>query len=503
MKKRIISLILTFALLLSVLIGCNSETEPTATTDNSGGTTAQTAGLTPDGEQTPEIDPNTKETNEPSAEDTNDPSKDEPAALPEPVEAEPAWTEPDYSGFVMPEATGELIVYGMSGYDLALTAAVDLFREKYPDVRVRYDMLSEDEFASRIQAEIPAGHGPDLLFTFTSVIPDPFKSMSSHIFTDLNPYFLNDAEFDWNDYLKEAADCLLYQGERQIVPVELNLSVYKTSYETLTEAGINPEEIKTFEDYCAACIRYHEACPDNALYSSGGEDDYLKELLSASGMKFIDYNRGTASVNEEQLHALLDVCKAFHTGSNHEIDADHKAIEGLFERMYLCSNIGTGELSLMNAIAFIKNRGETPCLLPVTDIYGGVTAEVVSFAAVPQGSVNKLNAYRLLKILLSEEIQGGHEPRMGQRDYLQIGIPVSKPAIKKRTLAVKEMFFPSADENAQLIIDYCTSVTNASLLPTNIYRYIVNDMSGYIEGNKSWEDCYKKFLNTLELYASE
>ena len=90
MKKRIISLILTFALLLSVLIGCNSETEPKATTDNSGGTTAQTAGQTPDGEQTPEIDPNTKETNEPSAEDSNDPSKDEPATLPEPVEAEPA-----------------------------------------------------------------------------------------------------------------------------------------------------------------------------------------------------------------------------------------------------------------------------------------------------------------------------------------------------------------------------------------------------------------------------
>ena len=473
MKKRILSLALTLALLLSAFAGCGKENEPAAASDNSGGTAAQTAGQTPTGEQTPEIDSN--------AEDTNEPSEDEPAPSPATVEEEPAWTEPDYSDFVMPEATGELIVYGMSGYDLALTAAVDLFREKYPDVQVKFEMMSSDEFQTRIQTEIPAGGGPDLLFTFTSVIPDPFKSMSTHIFTDLNPYFLNDAEYDWNDYLKEAADCLLYQGERQIVPVELNLSVYKTSHETLADAGIEPEKIKT----------------------SGGEDDYLKELLTASGMRFINYNRGTVSVDEKQLRTLLDVCRAFHTGSDHEIDADHKSIAGLMERMYLCSNVGTGELSLMNAIAYIKNHGETPYLMPATDVYGGVTAEVVSFAAVPRGSANKLNAYRLVKILLSEEIQGGHEPTRGQLDYLQIGIPVLKSAAVKRTLAVKETFFPDSDDAAQLIINYCASVTNASLLPSEIYRYIVKDMSGYIKGNKSWEDCYKKLLNTLELYASE
>ena len=495
MKNRILTLILTLVLLLTAFAGCGKENEPAAASDNPGGTAAQTAGQTPAGEQTSGMDPN--------ADEPNEPSEDEPAPSPATVEEEPAWTEPDYSGFVMPEATGELIVYGMSGNDLALTAAVDLFREKYPDVRVKFEMLSSEEFQTRIQTEIPAGGGPDLLFTFTSVLPDPFKSMSSHIFTDLNPYFMNDAEFDWNDYLKEAADCLLYQGERQIVPVELNLSVYKTSHETLADAGIEPEKIKTFEDYCAACIQYHEKYPDNALYSSGGEDDYLKELLTASGMRFINYNRGTVSVDEKQLRTLLDVCRAFHTGSDHEIDPDHKSIAGLVERMYLCSNVGTGELSLMNAIAYIKNHGETPYLMPATDVYGGVTAEVVSFAAVPRGSANKLNAYRLVKILLSEEIQGGHEPSGRQRDYLQIGIPVLKSAAVKRTLAVKETFFPDSDDAAQLIINYCASVTNASLLPSEIYRYIVKDMSGYIKGNKSWEDCYKKLLNTLELYASE
>ena len=258
MKNRILTLILTLVLLLTAFAGCSNKTDPTPTSDNSGGTTAQTAGQTPGGEQTPGMDSN--------AEDTNEPSKDEPGPSPAPVEEEPAWTEPDYSDFVMPEATGELIVYGMSGNDLAITAAVDLFREEYPDVHVKFEMMSSEEFQTRIQTEIPAGHGPDLLFTFTSVIPDPFKSMSAHIFTDLNPYFLNDAEFSFDDYLKEAMDCLLFQGERQIVPVEVNLPVYKTTLETLADAEITPENIKTFEDYSAACIRYHDAYPENALF---------------------------------------------------------------------------------------------------------------------------------------------------------------------------------------------------------------------------------------------
>ena len=495
MKVKMCSFVLMLVLIIFTFAGCSGKTEPTPTSDNSGGTTAQTAGQTPTGEQAPGIDSN--------SEDTNNPSKDEPAPSPEPVEEEPSWSEPDYSDFVMPEATGELIVYGMSGNDLALTAAVDLFCEKYPDIQVKYEMMSSEEFQTRIQAEIPAGHGPDLLFTFTSVIPDPFKSMSAHIFADLNPFFLNDAEFSFDDYLKEAMDCLLFQGERQIVPVELNLPVYKTTLGTLADAGITPENIKTFEDYCAACIRYHDEYPENALFSSGGDDDYLTELLKASGIQFINYSKGSVSVSETQFHALMDVCKTFHNGTDQEIDSDHKSVDRLFERMYFCSNVGTGGLSLMNSLARIRNHGETPYLLPVTDANGGVTAEVVSFAAIPQGAGNKLNAYRLLTILLSEEIQGGHEASGRQRDYLQIGIPVLKVASTKRTQAVKEMFFPDSDEDAKLIIDYCTSITRASLLPKVLYRYIVNDMSAYIEGKKTWEDCYQKFLTTLELYASE
>ena len=485
LMKKTLSLILAVLMLLPGLASCGTEEQKPADT---GVNPAQTENA-----QTGETTPTVNE----SAEESG---KEE---VIEPAETEPLRLEPDYSDFVMPEETGELTVYGYEMINLLLSPALEIFQEKYPDVKVNFVKLTDDEFQARIETEVPAGKGPDLLFTNTGTLPDPFKAMTMHIFTDLNPYFLNDAEFSFDDYLKDAMDSLLCQGERQIVPIEINLPVYKTSVETLTEAGIDPEQIRTFEDYCAACVKYHESYPDNALFSSGGEDDYLMELLSASGMRFIDYNDGIVSVNEEQLRALLEVCRAFHTGSSHEIDPDHKAIEGLFARMYLCSNIGTGELTLMNDLSLIRNRGETPYFLSVKDADGGVTAQVLYFAAIPQGAANKLNAYRLLKILLSEEIQGGHESKGFQINYLRTGIPVLKSAIEKRTLEAKEMFFPDKDEDAQLIINYCTSVTNASLLPHIIYRYITLELMPYVRGEKPWDDCYKRFLNTLELYASE
>ena len=42
-----------------------------------------------------------------------------------------------------------------------------------------------------------------------------------------------------------------------------------------------------------------------------------------------------------------------------------------------------------------------------------MTAEICSFAAIPEGAKNKRNAFRLLEILLSEELQAGTDSAGG------------------------------------------------------------------------------------------
>ena len=51
-------------------------------------------------------------------------------------------------------------------------------------------------------------------------------------------------------------------------------------------------------------------------------------------------------------------------------------------------------------------------------------------------------------------------------------------------------------------IDTCTSVTHASMIPNVIMRTLYLEMTPYIRGEKTWEECYGRFLNMLTLYAN-
>ena len=73
--------------------------------------------------------------------------------------------------------------------------------------------------------------------------------------------------------------------------------------------------------------------------------------------------------------------------------------------------------------------------IEVPDLNNGVTAQVCSISAIPQGAKNKLNAYRLLTLLLSEELQGG-ESSTGNN--LRIGLPVNKNALRGKLYGMNQ-----------------------------------------------------------------
>ncbi len=420
---------------------------------------------------------------------------------------EPEWPEPDYSDFVMPEETGELTVYGFDMINLLLSPALELFQEKYPDVKVNFVKMTDDEFEARVETEVPAGKGPDLLFCYAGTLPDPYKTMAAGLFEDLTPYLLNDPDFSFDDFLTGVMDFGKYRGQRQLIPVEVLLPLFKTSVENLADSGIDPDGIRTLEDFCAACMRYHENNPENALFSDGGDEDYLSDLIKISGMSFIDYDRQTPVVNEEMLHPLLDVCRAFDSENGRPVGKDYKQISGVIERMYLGSNLSNSSpMILINDMWIVSHAGETPCILPAKDISGGTTAEVVSYAAIPIASRNKLNAYRLLDILLSEEIQSGYTKTGWKAAYIRIGSPVRKSSFADHLYFTRDEMFPGdpdIDGYIQVILNFRDSVTSACILPSIIRRYLNLELMPYVRGEKTWDDCYKRFLSTLELYASE
>lgn len=188
----------------------------------------------------------------------------------------------------------------------------------------------------------------------------------------------------------------------------------------------------------------------------------------------------------------------------------------LFRRCLFLDGMTTDLECISGAYALGLN-GETPVWTAIPDEQDGVTAQIEFFGAIPTGARNKLNAYRLLKILLSRDIQLGNE---NAEDAYSItptgffGMPVHNPSLKKRLELIRDLLPlynptdletmpPVRQEDIDALYSLTERITRAVMLPPILLTYVKNNMEPYLKGKKDFEDCFKKLLNTLELYKDE
>ena len=489
MKTRVISLILTLALLFSAFAGCSGETENSpGMTDNSVQSGA---------------DDILSENNHPAS------------------GTEGLYPAPDYSDFVMPEETDSLTVYGCGFSTTMLNRAVEIFRSMYPNVMVDFQTYSEDEYRSLLRTEIPAGRGPDFVFGNANDFQDVYKTMKTGLFEDLNPYLMNDAEFDFSEYNRAVLDSGLLYGRRYILPLRYSLALYITSEENLRDCGIDAAEFGTFNGFLDACTRYGEQNPDNHLLQYGallGGSIYLRKLFLGFAYQMIDYEAEQVVLDEEAFRRGMELCRMWY-GSPAKSNPDAVDMSGgavLFRRCLFLDGMTT-DLECISGAYALELNGETPVWAAIPDEQDGVTAQIEFFGAIPTSSRNKLNAYRLLKIFLSRDIQLGNE---NAEDAYSItptgffGMPVHNPSLKKRLELIRDLlplYNPTDSESMPPVrqedIDALYALTEriscAVMLPPILLTYVKNNMEPYLKGKKDFEDCFKKLLNTLELYKDE
>ena len=141
-------------------------------------------------------------------------------------------------------------------------------------------------------------------------------------------------------------------------------------------------------------------------------------------------------------------------------------------------------------------------LLAQTNQRDGVTAELILSAAIPKEAANRLNAWRLLKILLSDEIQSGRDPDRFNLSYFWVGYPVRKASLAT-FLTHEDSLISFSDKDVGKFIDIVQSPTEALMLPRVYRKFLSEEILPYVRGERTWEDAYKRFLNTVELYKDE
>ncbi len=452
----------------------------------------------PEPDPTPEAQPSQTE----STESIESPESEETTP-----ETEPAFTL-DMENFTMQEPTDKLTLYSYTMNSHMITPAVEIFNELYPDVEVEVINYSDDDYKTIISTELPAGKGPDLILAQpTDIGGDIYKSLSADLFVDLNQLILRDDSFTLDGYVEEVMNAGILGGKRLVMPVEYGILPLVTAQEILDGEGISAEDITTFGGFLSAARQYNENHKDSGdcdAFSMGDKVSFmLKNFMTYSGLRLIDYENNTISIDEGKFRDIIDYIK--DAPKKDPPDMTDAMAKGLIDGRNLFDN----SVYLMGTIFImslwqVSQNGMTPVTAMWRNIDDGVSAEVINAAAIPKASKNQINAYRFLKILLSEEIQGGNSSGI---TYLRFGHPVLESSLRAQ---MENDFSKSAvgesmgEDWVKGIVDSAVNVDCASLgTPPELVGFVEEAMTPYINGTKTYEECYDKLVNMLELYKEE
>ena len=422
----------------------------------------------------------------------------------------PTYAAMDLRDFEPPQETNTLVVYEKP---IAIVAkAIRLFQRKYPDVEIVYwphVYAPNYEYDIPLGSELAPGEGPDFIWDWAYNLNDfdTIQNMESGVYTDLLPYFAWDESINLKDYNEGAMRFGMYKDHRYMVPLSFRTNVWVTTQEVLDEAGLKIGAGKQDFTRTMAFLQYwkYENPEKTIFYREYGPAGLLWNFCPWSGFRAVDFDKGQLTVNSAQLHTLIYAYKDLiyeDEWVNKKLADPPRYGLGLINRDTLfycaCDPYHTVEL-----YSLLKET-QTPVLINCPSFDGQVIGEPDLVAYIREGTPNQLNAWRLLKILLSEEIQAD------VTDY-SIHYPVLRSAAKIRltdwltnwihpgngriTQEGVLQFAEVTEEEIDAILDVVYEIDDCRFDPS--LAYVCDAMWPYITGESNYKSCLYALTDQL------
>lgn len=299
------------------------------------------------------------------------------------------------------------------------------FQTLYPDIALEFESYAMDDMMSsteRVKTQLMAGKGPDLLLLNSYGADDVYKMMKAGVFTPLDEYMTEENGWEEAAYVAHVIDGGKFEGVQYIIPMNYDVKLVLSSKECLEEAGFSIEACTDTCSLMQETAKLYSGDYSNRILVDAAQFGAFVQLL---GEQFLDYEEGAICIDEE---VLKEACESYSAMYEEDITFETGEYgyygygKDIVDRNAYLSVPNGMDMFLMAAVSI--SEAETPVMIPVSPGKDQSAAVIRQYAGIRANSQNKENAWKLLQILLGEEMQRSASAHT-------ISVPVLKKVIQE------------------------------------------------------------------------
>lgn len=390
-----------------------------------------------------------------------------------------------------------------------LEAGFEEYKEKYPDVDLRIETYSVSEglvaTMERLNTEIMAGEGPDLILMEVWGNGDVYKMMDAGAFAPLDDFMDADSEWDKGKYVESALDAGAFHGKQMLMPLKYSPAMSVASQEGMERAGVPWEDTVDILTYARQAADLYEEGDAERVFAEGGQLRPFAEMLTGN---FLDYGKKAMAVGERELRQACEAYKRIYpeeSGESMAGEDGYYGYGGLIASGDVCFYQAADMRSFIGVSQAVAAKA-TPAFFSVTDIQGETLAKIAQYVGINAASKNQRNAWNMIKTLMGEAAQG-------QIADNGLYCPVLKSVIGRAVDQVvsEEQAYGSREVDMGVLTqEYVDAYKNAIMNPQRCYfvtdvcvNRFMGDMEPYFEGEEDYDACLGKFRDYIMIYLSE
>lgn len=402
------------------------------------------------------------------------------------------------------ETQGELTIY--SSDNIYIDWLVQAFNRKYPNIKVVYNLGSNDDsnsfpdYTAKASVDMMSGSAGDVI----SIGAMPFRQFGrNHLLEDLYPYMENDPEFYQEDYYGNIFEAMEYNDRLWAVPLSFFNYVIRFNKTMLEEHHIAAPEGKLL-NYKDIINIYHKIAPNR-------DKLLIAENISYQRLEFIEYSRyfdekqGRAYFDSPEFIEFLNEMRKLRWPSKQELRLANLRFFG--EDCW--DSPGENDLCLILVSSYYKERNaklfnEHPSNLTVPVPLSASNGDGHFYSpdkmlGISSASKNKELAWKFIRFCIEEK------PLETLRDdniWPLTGTPINR----NNTLKLLEDAFGEGNDEGVWIVDGWNSKINEESFFASaylLYEPIEKITEEFYAGRITAEDCAKQIQERAEIYLKE